>query len=154
ELYPEVPEGLVAIVERLMRKAPEARFASAQEVVEALQRFAAPRSWTGGTARPSARRNEPVQDRIPTVSSTQADTPPPAPRRAPEAVTRPAAATAHPSLLPNRQSLRHAAPEEPDLLGESDSFTAPPGFVDSQPRGLIERIGAVGIAIGALVACA
>src|SRR5262249_28904836 len=42
---PDVPEGLVAVVDRLMQKAPEARFGSAAEVIEALQPFAAPRSW-------------------------------------------------------------------------------------------------------------
>ena len=40
ELVPDLPEGLVAVVERLMQKSPEARYASCGEVIEALRPFA------------------------------------------------------------------------------------------------------------------
>ena len=46
QLSPDVPAELVAVVVRLMQKAPEQRFASAAEVVEALRGFA------GSTAAP------------------------------------------------------------------------------------------------------
>jgi len=55
ELNPDVPPGLVEIVERLMQKAPEQRYHSTTEVVEALRHFASkpdgllPRS-RGGSA--------------------------------------------------------------------------------------------------------
>ena len=46
EVAPHVPEGLVAIVERLMQKAPESRYHTTDELVEALTPFvqAAPRA--------------------------------------------------------------------------------------------------------------
>ena len=40
QLNPEVPIGLAAVIERLMRKVPEERYASAAEVAEALWPFA------------------------------------------------------------------------------------------------------------------
>ena len=42
EINPEVSKGLAAIVGRLMRKKPEERYASTDEVVEALQALTAP----------------------------------------------------------------------------------------------------------------
>lgn len=39
---PEIPEDLANLVERLMKKAPEARFGSVNELIEALRRWAAP----------------------------------------------------------------------------------------------------------------
>src|SRR5262245_1037455 len=41
ELVPNVPEGLSAIVDRMMQKAPESRYPATEEIVEALQPFAA-----------------------------------------------------------------------------------------------------------------
>jgi serine/threonine-protein kinase len=41
DLAPNVPDGLVAVVEQLMQKKPEDRFASCEEVVDALRPFAA-----------------------------------------------------------------------------------------------------------------
>ena len=40
ELSPAVHEGLAATIERMMQKAPEGRYAGAEDVVEALQSFA------------------------------------------------------------------------------------------------------------------
>jgi serine/threonine-protein kinase len=39
ELAPDVPEGLVAVVQKLMAKKPEDRYSACDEVVEALQAF-------------------------------------------------------------------------------------------------------------------
>jgi CheY-like chemotaxis protein len=41
ELRPEIPERLAAVVERMMAKAPEMRYATPAEVIEALKPFAA-----------------------------------------------------------------------------------------------------------------
>ena len=41
EVVPAVPEGLAAIVDRMMQKAPESRYSAVDEIVEALQPFAA-----------------------------------------------------------------------------------------------------------------
>jgi predicted Ser/Thr protein kinase len=79
---PDVPADLAAVVTRCLRKAPDARFASGREVLEAL----------GGAARPSApmpaSAGPPVSDKIETVSSmgtglaaTIAPEPRPRPRR-------------------------------------------------------------------------
>ena len=40
ELAPETPDGLVAVVERLMQKTPAARYASCAELIDALRPFA------------------------------------------------------------------------------------------------------------------
>ena len=40
ELVPDLPDGLVAVVERLLQKSPEARYATTSEVIEALRPFA------------------------------------------------------------------------------------------------------------------
>ena len=50
QLNPDLPADLVAVVERLMQRAPESRFASAQEVAEALRPLAA-----SPAARPAVR---------------------------------------------------------------------------------------------------
>jgi serine/threonine protein kinase len=42
QLRPEIPERLAAVVERMMEKAPEKRYATPAEVIEALRPFAAP----------------------------------------------------------------------------------------------------------------
>jgi serine/threonine protein kinase len=42
KLSPETPPALAAVVERLMEKAPEDRYESMAEVVDALQRIASP----------------------------------------------------------------------------------------------------------------
>jgi serine/threonine-protein kinase len=56
---PDVPAALVAVVERLMQKAPEARFGTLAEVIEALRPLA-----TGGTtAAPAAPKPRPAAPR-------------------------------------------------------------------------------------------
>jgi serine/threonine-protein kinase len=40
ELRPELPDGLVALIERLMQKVPEKRYRNTPEVIEALKEFA------------------------------------------------------------------------------------------------------------------
>ena len=49
ELRPDVPDGLVTVVERLMQKDPAARYPATVEVVQALKPFAAPVSTRSGT---------------------------------------------------------------------------------------------------------
>src|SRR5262249_26960260 len=56
ELTPDVPPALVAVVERLMKKAPDQRYGTAAEVVEALRPLAGPQSATPSlAARPQPR---------------------------------------------------------------------------------------------------
>jgi serine/threonine protein kinase len=49
EVAPQVPDGLAAIVERLMQKSPDGRYAGADEIVEALQPFATGHGRGGGS---------------------------------------------------------------------------------------------------------
>jgi len=51
ELAPGAPEELVAVVERLMQKAPEARYGNCRELIEALRPLV---TRTGGERRPAA----------------------------------------------------------------------------------------------------
>jgi serine/threonine-protein kinase len=72
ELTPEVPAELIAVVERLMQKKPEDRYASCEEVVDALRPLA---SAAGSAKKPVAR--------VQTAASRAGDNgaaPPPAPR--------------------------------------------------------------------------
>ncbi|HKB03356.1 MAG TPA: serine/threonine-protein kinase [Gemmataceae bacterium] len=48
EVAPHVPDGLAAIVERLMQKSPDGRYAGADEIVDALQPFTTGHSRGGG----------------------------------------------------------------------------------------------------------
>jgi serine/threonine-protein kinase len=163
ELNPDVPAELAAIVQRLMQKAPENRYGSASEVVEALRPLAphAPGASAAAprpTARPVAPRPSPAAVRpTPVVESLRGPEPIfPEPSRSPGPSTptpRPAAASA----LPNRQALRGMpvatpAAESPVALPRDREV---PGFVEGSP-GLSweERLGPIGIAIGAIVACA
>lgn len=53
DLRPEVPLAVVRIVRRLMAKKPEARYASAQELIDALTPYATP-TWDAAPARVAA----------------------------------------------------------------------------------------------------
>ncbi|HEY7329605.1 MAG TPA: serine/threonine-protein kinase [Gemmataceae bacterium] len=91
ELNPEVPDGLVAIVARLMKKAPTERYVDCGELLEALRPLA-------GSSAPSMRR---ATMGIPRV------------RLAPPEVSRPAAAA--PPILPSTLRPRPAQPVPPRL---------------------------------------
>jgi serine/threonine protein kinase len=98
ELNPAVPAELVEVVQRLMQKTPEKRYASAAEVVEALQPLA---ETPKATARPQPR-------------PAAAPRPGPGPRAVPAPEHRPAPVTASTPTpkpkdivaMPSRQSVR------------------------------------------------
>lgn len=136
ELAPDVPDGLVAVVERLMQKAPEARFPGAQEVVDALKPFAAPRSRLGAAAARPARRGESA------TPSSLGHTPQPAHRLAPDSVNRPPQ-----PALPSRHSLRETSEA-------TETLTAPGGETDTPRPSWQERFGVLGLVCGAMLACA
>jgi serine/threonine protein kinase len=104
ELNPDVPPDLARVVEQLMQKAPEKRFASAAEVVEALRPLA----------------DVPLQAPPPQLRPLPAR-PAPGPRPVPAPEHRPAPVTASTPTpkpkdivaLPNRHSLRGDALLEP-----------------------------------------
>jgi serine/threonine protein kinase len=117
ELAPELPDELVAVVERLMQKSPEARYGGTADVVAALKPFAekvvsshaadAPRT----TKRPGSR---------PEVSLEQ--TPPPSQR--PQGIP---SRTSVPQV-PTRQSLRGSPSKQ------SQDASSPPGAGGSNPN--------------------
>jgi serine/threonine protein kinase len=159
ELAPTVPPELVAVVDRLMQKAPESRFANAAEIVQALRPFAMAPARAANLPRAAALRGHPVERLRPSV--LQSETPHP-PLKAPaEAPARPAA---NGPLLPTRQSMRNAAPPP---VAEPEPAPAPAKpkaaakapakekEADEAPRrsSWEDKIGPVGIALAAIVAC-
>jgi serine/threonine protein kinase len=101
ELNPEVPADLVEVVQRLMHKSPEKRFASAAEVVEALRPLAdapltsvrpMPRPVAAGRPAPGPRAVPAPENRAPVIT---ASTPTPKPKEN--------------ASLPSRKSVRGAA---------------------------------------------
>jgi serine/threonine-protein kinase len=177
DLNPDVPEALAAVIERLMKKAPEARYPNAAEVVEALRSLAvAPSKTAKVPARPAAGADAPAAAAEP---ANQA----PLPRSAmatmvtmqrpgtlgPRGLSAPAGGPRLPTAgaLPSRQSIKKAAAtpapaaapkaaaQEPQPEPEELQEQQVPGAVDEdEPRSWEERLGPVGITIGALVACA
>ncbi|MEI8382310.1 MAG: SUMF1/EgtB/PvdO family nonheme iron enzyme [Planctomycetota bacterium] len=60
ELNPDIPDWLVAIVERLMAKAPEQRFQSASEVANLLEQWLAHCQQPGSVPRPATMTRQPL----------------------------------------------------------------------------------------------
>lgn len=136
ELAPEVPGELCAVVERLMQKAPEARYPSCDDVMEALRPWAA-------SASPSAPRI-PAKAAAPAGRGSFGGDAGPA-RTGGRGV--PAGA------LPSRGTLRKGepppeeeAPEEevPPAEGE---YQVPPGYIAEQKGSWEERFGPVGMVL-------
>jgi serine/threonine protein kinase len=142
EFAPEVPEQLAAVVERLMQKAPAARYPRMAEVVEALQPLAEAR-----TARP-----------LEHAKNGQAARPVPAKPVAPP-LDPPSVRGGAPLTLPTRQSLRGApAPAAAPAPPTPEPRRAANPFLLDEPRkrrfSLDEKLGPVGLIVGALLAAA
>jgi serine/threonine-protein kinase len=159
QLNPDVPTELVAVVERLMQKAPEHRFGSTTEVVEALKPLAvkeAPRQ-----APRMLRANETLRPRSAPVPEGSrpgpAVTAPGRPQACPSTPTpRPAAAAA----LPSRNTLRSPQSPPPESRGPAQPVERTPEPVrEREIPGLPEggywedRLGPLGITLSAIVAC-
>ncbi len=147
-LSPDVPAELIAVVERLMQKGPDDRYPSAADVAEALRPFA-PRTLAGPLAMIRARQArehnlEPA--RLPGAGRSEAA------RHAAPTRSQPAPATP-----PARASKRPAAPEPPleevAETPEPEVRRAPAPAYDRDTRSWEDRLGPVGIAIGAIIAC-
>src|SRR5262249_50806804 len=152
-----VPAELTAVLQRLMQKAPENRYGSAAEVVEALRPLAsgapaAPRP----AARPAAPR--PASRPAPAAPVPVAPEPPGAPPRPspppgpPAPPPRPAPAGPRPPRRARRALPAAAAAAEPP--SEVRRECEVPGFVPPAGATWEERLGPIGIAVGAIVACA
>src|SRR5207249_1151636 len=105
ELVPDLPDGFVVIVERLMQKSPEARYGSSGEVAEALRPFvkAVPVSLQPAAVVEQP-RNSPIETARPPAPSMDR-TPRPPLRKESQTLPRPAAAA---PVMPSRQSLIRA----------------------------------------------
>ncbi len=170
DLAPETPDGLVEVVERLMKKRPEDRYANCGEVMEALRPFAA--GAGANQARPGQRMGRiplpprqpatapgnptPLPPVSPSAQGTQKANPasasapaPTAPPRAPATRTIGSAQDALRQLRP--QSARPTPPETaPANSAPAAQPTAPTQApTDTGRKGL--NIGPVGIALLMLV---
>jgi serine/threonine-protein kinase len=153
ELHPEVPAELAAVVQRLMQKAPENRYGSAAEVVEALRPLA---SGAPAAPRPAARPAAPRPASRP-VRAAQVPAAPEPPVIQPVRSPGPSTPTPRPAAagsLPTRQALRGLPVASAEPPAETRRECEVPGFVPPAGATWEERLGPIGIAVGAIVACA
>jgi serine/threonine protein kinase len=160
ELNPEVPAELAAVVQRLMQKAPENRFANASELVEALKPLAAGHA---PAPRPQARPVAQPRERILSLNRAPGKGSPDArPASAPVAPSTPTPKPAALGSLPSRSSMNGKkpapaapAPEKPAQQQQARERVIP-GGVPGLPEGgfLEDRLGPIGITLGAIAACA
>jgi serine/threonine-protein kinase len=163
QLNPAVPAELVAVVERLMKKEPAARYASTAEVIAALEPFAAaaPRP----AARPMARAPQPPPARRPAPPAPAIDDevalggPSAAPRVAPALSDTARNGARHKTPPPGSvpaatpRATPAVKPPRPSILPSRE--TVPPEPIEPEPtRSWEERLGPIGIALCAVLACA
>jgi serine/threonine protein kinase len=154
-LAPNVPDGLIAVVERLMDKAPTSRYANCTEVFDALRPFA---------PAASAVRTRPTMT-IPRLRLTPAAVQPvapaakeTAPRLSPRSAAPlpPRAPSAHSANLREAAALRSTAPPVvPAAAPKSAPLFAPPNPVPvdtAQPKK--QRLGTFGIVLVTVLAAA
>lgn len=173
ELNPEVPAQLLAVVERLMKKAPEARFSSVAEVVEALRPLATkpeaaapkaaardPRPVTRGVKAPrdEAAPEAPATLPLPTRATVSTSTPTPAPKTVGTLPTRNTfkiQPTQPPAPPPPPAKPAPARQDPPESDAEEEEERVIPGLVTGGSSGqtLEDRLGPVGVTIAAILAC-
>jgi serine/threonine-protein kinase len=154
ELNPEIPEELATIVERLMHKTPEERYANVREVIEALRRWAAPMPQA---SRQVPRLSATAEARTPraTTPSVTADTPRPNSKASPSL----SRTVAVPAPLPSRHSLQPPPIAQPAPLPSAPEFAAPapPRFAgqpeDAKRRSWDENLGGGAKIAIALIVC-
>src|SRR5262249_13191504 len=150
ELAPEVPQTLVAVVERLMEKTPEARYAAAEEIMEALRPFA-PTTPTGQI--PHRRKvagahvpRDPIANWLPAARAPRAPVPaqqPPLPARYTQQKTAPAAHMPAPVPSEPEAPQKPLLPPEPEMGGPR---VIPGNFGGESGVPWEERLGPIGIA--------
>jgi serine/threonine-protein kinase len=163
ELAPDVPNALAEVVERLMKKAPEARYSSHAELIEALKPLASDSSDDRATsplsaaARPTSRPRLEAGQAADTASRSASVTPV-IPTR--QTLRGAAAVASHSPAQPKQAPL--SAPELPTRAPSREPAPAKspeqaPGPEDTDPYSVItweDRVGPVGIALSAIVVCA
>jgi hypothetical protein len=148
QFSPEVPNDMVLIVERLMQKAPENRYPSCAEVIEALRAHAAP---AAGAAQGRRRTMQMPRVKLPARNGGIAEPIAPPPTSAPElSAQRPAvprtgqplpprspsapANKAGGSLRPSDQGRKPSPPPRPSEQGARRP-APPPGFTRPSEHG-------------------
>jgi serine/threonine protein kinase len=155
ELNPEVPEGLVAVVDRLMKKVPAERYADCGELLDALRPF------TGAYATPM-RRPTMAMPRVrlaPPEASRPAAPPPIAPsaarpRPAQPVLPRPAAVAGKLPRSENGLKLKAAEPAASATLPPPTLSVAEIAAKSSSPlqTALEQRLGSLGLVLLAVLA--
>jgi len=165
ELNPETPAELAAVVEKLMRKAPEDRYGHAAAAAEALKPLAsgrrpAPRALSSREATSGPRRSSGTLPRPRILGS--------APSASPRSVgpSTPTPAPAAMGSLPARDSFSgggFSRPRPKTMLAfpQDQAASEPalgeriiPGAVDDQPeQSLEERLGPIGVVAATILAC-
>jgi serine/threonine-protein kinase len=168
DVSPETPDELVAVVDRLMQKAPAARYGSVADAMEALRPLASESPEPGSkyaaqpivqvppnglaTLAPEVTRPAPAPSRPAVAASTAAPARPtavpPAPPSAPPLSTRPAAMPASTQAMSARDRLLI-----PSGMG-ADHGAMPSKYavenLSDPPKSLDERLGTTGMVIAAL----
>jgi serine/threonine protein kinase len=163
---PETPEELVAVVDRLMQKAPTARYGSVAEAIEALRPLASESPEPGSkytaqpivqvppnglaTLAPEATRPAPAPSRTTVAASTAAPvrpaTVPPASPSAPPLSPRPVMPPSTPAMSTRDRLLIPSG-------GGADHGTMPSKYamenLSDPPKSLDERLGTTGMVIAA-----
>jgi serine/threonine protein kinase len=175
DLNPDVPADLVAIIERLMKKSPEQRYATSKELVEILQPLAGEIGSSPATEarprQPASPANSPhsVSDRLKSargdvVSQLRHGTP------GPVSVSNSTPKPRDIGILPSRASFRKS--EKTTTPGRTaaaleEPAAAPPEDVDATPESAVtpqapvqseflergDRLGTLGLTVSALAAC-
>jgi serine/threonine-protein kinase len=173
ELAPDTPPALVAVVERLMQKSPEARYASTAEAIEALKPLA------GGVDTrvprpPTATHPSPGVDALASrlrPSASALDTPPPSARptingtprtqpRTPPLPTRQSTHGKKPSPAPPpaaaKEGAEAEATEKPQPTQKPKATPTSPDFTGGHRErvSLEDRLGPIGVAVCAMLLCA
>ena len=167
ELNPDVPADLVAIIERLMKKSPEQRYASTKELVQVLQPLAGEIGPT--LSRQVSRRSRSDSRHARRIGPTARAAKSPSNSRhganSPTSVS-PSTPTPKPAALgslPSRSTLfrKEAAPPqeksapEPAAEVQQDpaQAVAPSAPVKSELLEREERLGTLGFTVSAIAAC-
>ncbi len=158
-LSADVPDGLIASVDRLMKKSPSERFADCAEVLESLRPFAGAcgtPSRRSTMAMPRVRLARPELARpsaaLPEASSSARELP--RPRSAQPGLQRPAALAGKLPRSEHGQKPAVAAPPAPDVPQPVAAKAEQPMIAASVPEKepLAQRIGTMGIVLLAVLA--
>jgi serine/threonine-protein kinase len=145
DLVPDLPEGLVEIVEKLMAKQPQDRYASTGEAAEALRGQV---SEAAPSRRPGARPVAP-SSRLPSstpLPATSRSTPPAAPR------TNPQAGEVNARLAGLRPGRTPPASVPASPAPKQEAAPKPAAAVRTPERSWDQKLGPIGIALIAIIA--